>query len=125
MEHLIRNAIKDSLKINLESKQFIVHIQLFYLDVIENNEKFILPFCIAISRIGTSYHSLIEASADEIDTIYFPISKNRMLVGYKDNKTEFPDNINLLFVENSWDFLLHQMRVMRIFCLRNPFAKPC
>lgn len=105
-EPLIRNAIKDALKINLESEQIIVHIQLFDWDILENNEKFILPDCIAISRIGTSYHSLIVASADEIDTIYFPISKNKMLVGYKDKKTDIPDNINLLFAENSWDFFI-------------------
>lgn len=29
-----------------------------------------------------------------------------MLVGYKDNKTEFPDNINLLFVRKFMGFFI-------------------
>lgn len=29
-----------------------------------------------------------------------------MLVGYKDKKTDIPDNINLFFAENSWDFFI-------------------
>lgn len=105
-EPLIRTAITDSLKMNLESEQFIVHLQLFDWVLFENNQKFILPDCIAISKSDTSYHSLIGSSADEMDTIYFPISKDKMLVGFKGKKPEIPETINLLFAENSWDFFI-------------------
>lgn len=67
---------------------------------------FVLPDCISVSREGSQYNSLILSSLDDIDTVYCPISYNKMLIGSKTGETEIPENINLIFAENSWDFFI-------------------
>lgn len=51
-----------------------------------------------------------------------------MLVGYKDNKTEFPDNINLLFVRKFMGFFIapnesHENHLLAKSIRKTPLAE--
>lgn len=78
----------------------------FKWSIKKTDEYFVLPDCISVCREGSQYNSLILSSLDDIDTVYCPISHNKMLIGSKTGETEVPENINLIFAENSWDFFI-------------------
>lgn len=86
--------------------EYINKLKLFKWSIKKTDEYFVLPDCISVSREGSQYNSLILSSLDDIDTVYCPISHNKMLIGSKTGETEVPENINLIFAENSWDFFI-------------------
>lgn len=110
MEKSIASSVKkvtnDSIRRDIEPTHFRNALKSFHWSLIESKNDIILPDCISICKMNSEYHSLMGTSLENTDTIYFPISKDKMLVGFKGRKPEIPENINLLFAENSWDFFI-------------------
>lgn len=100
----ITNSIMNEKFYNIT--EYINKIKPFKWSIKKIDGYFVLPDCISVSREGSQYNSLILSSLDDIDTVYCPISYNKMLIGSKTGETEVPENINLIFAENSWDFFI-------------------
>ncbi|MCH9051693.1 MAG: DUF4238 domain-containing protein [Proteobacteria bacterium] len=73
---------------------------------------FVLPDCVAISLSeGASYRPLAYAGKDEMDTIFMPLSHNRLLVGAPGGAIEdVPQTVNNAFVACSWDCFIARDR---------------
>ena len=73
---------------------------------------FVLPDCVAISSSeGASYRPLAYAGKDETDTIFMPLSHNRLLVGALGGAIgDVPQTVNKAFVVCSWDCFIARDR---------------
>ena len=102
----LNNLINKKNKNIIEAPKIINSLKSFKWVMQKTDGYFVLPDCISVCREGSQYNSLILSSLDDIDTVYCPISYNKMLIGSKTGETEVPENINLIFAENSWDFFI-------------------
>lgn len=100
----ILNRVMDETFYN--TTEYINKLKSFKWSIKKTDGYFVLPDCISVSREGSQYNSLILSSLDDIDTVYCPIAYNKMLIGSKTAETEIPENINLIFAKNSWDFFI-------------------
>ena len=73
---------------------------------------FVLPDCVAISSsAGASYLPLAYAGKDETDTVFMPLSHNRLLVGAPGGAIgDVPQTVNKAFVACSWDCFIARDR---------------
>jgi len=84
----------------------------------------ILPDCVAVATNAESNaFPLMLEEDDETDTIYVPLSSDRLLIGSKARQA-VPNTLNNTFAECSWDFFIARDRTPELEALR-PLIRSC
>lgn len=105
------DAQRRTLSNGLAPGRRVEQISVFSWEVLHPRQAVALPDCVAVAVDASGSASpLILADVDSVETIYMPLSSDRLLVGSRSGTVELGDSINEHFAACSWDFFVARDR---------------
>ncbi|MDB5718084.1 MAG: hypothetical protein JWM38_1511, partial [Sphingomonas bacterium] len=108
---LAADAQRRSLATDLSPSTRVEKLSEYEWRVVGSPHPYVLPDCIAVAydRDGNAF-PLMFAEMETIDSIFAPLSSDRLLVGSRSAKAVPPSDLNDSFAACSWDFFVAESR---------------
>jgi hypothetical protein len=105
------NAQRRTLADGLSPPKRVEKISGFAWKVAHPQQALVLPDCVAIAVDSSGSASpLMLAEFENVETVYMPLSSDRLLVGSRSNIVEPADGMDQAFAACSWDFFVARDR---------------
>lgn len=109
------NAQRRSLADGLSPPKRVEKISGFAWNVVHPQHALVLPDCVAIAVDSSGSASpLMLAEFENVETIYMPLSSDRLLVGSRSNTVAPTGGMNEAFAACSWDFFVARDRTAEL-----------